>query len=104
MSPLAKKVLLWIGSLGAMTSANMTRLVLAPCALPWWWSLATITKWMGSPSPKDRHTLLPKVKRRREGVEDAVKEGLSDGIPEHEVTLTNSWGGTVGVENPSGVG
>jgi hypothetical protein len=45
-----KKVLLWIGSSGAMMLASMTRLVLASCALLWWW--ITNTKWMGSPSPQ----------------------------------------------------
>jgi hypothetical protein len=48
--------------------------------------------------------LLPKVKGRREGVEDAIKEGRSDGVPEHEVALANSWGITVGIEIPSTVG
>jgi hypothetical protein len=56
------------------------------------------------PLPEDRHTLLPKLKGRREGVEDAVEEGTSDGVPEHEVALANSLGGTVGVESPSKVG
>ncbi len=59
--------------------------------------------WAISPS-KDRHTSLSKVKGRREGVENAIKEGASDGIPEHEVALANSVGGTVGVESPSRVG
>ncbi len=58
--------------------------------------------WATSPS-KDRHTLLPKVKGRREGGEDAVEEGASDGVPKREVALANSIGGTVGVESPSGV-
>ena len=55
------------------------------------------------PPPEDRHTLLPKVKGRREGVEDAINEGTSDGVPKREVALANSIGGTVGVESPSGV-
>ncbi len=49
--------------------------------------------------PKIRHTVLPKVKGRREGVEDAIKEG----IPACEVALAISIGGTVGVESPSRV-
>jgi hypothetical protein len=48
--------------------------------------------------------LLPKVKGRREGVEDAIKEGASDGVPEHEVTLANRLDGSVGIGNPSRVG
>jgi hypothetical protein len=48
--------------------------------------------------------LLPKVKDRREGVEDAVKEGASDGIPEQVVALANRFGGFVGVESLSTVG
>ena len=48
--------------------------------------------------------LLPKVKGRREGVEDAVKGGASDGIPERVVALANRFGGFVGVESPSLVG
>jgi hypothetical protein len=48
--------------------------------------------------------LLPKVKGRREGVEDAVEEGTSDGIPEHEVAPANRLGGSVGIESPSRVG
>jgi hypothetical protein len=48
--------------------------------------------------------LLLKVNGRREGVEDAVKEGAGDAIPKHEVALTNSVGGAVGVKNPSEVG
>ncbi len=71
--------------------------------LPWWWSLVTNTEWMGSPIHKDRHTLPPKVKGRKEGVEDAVEEATSDGIPEHEIALTNSLGGTVAIESPSRV-
>jgi hypothetical protein len=56
------------------------------------------------PPLKDRHTVLPKVKGRREGVEDANKEGRSDGVPKHEFALANSLGGTVGIESPSTVG
>jgi hypothetical protein len=56
------------------------------------------------PPPKDRHTLLPKVKGRREGVEDALKEETRGSIPEHEAALSNSLGGTVGIESPSRVG
>jgi hypothetical protein len=52
MSLPAKKVLLWIRSLGAMPLANATRMVLALCALPWWWIQATNTEWMGSHSPQ----------------------------------------------------
>jgi hypothetical protein len=52
---------------------------------------------------KDRHTLLPKGKGRREGVEDAVEEGASDSVQEREVAVTNSVGGTVRVESPSGI-
>jgi hypothetical protein len=59
--------------------------------------------WATPPS-KDRHTSLPKVKGRREGVEDAVKEEASDGVPKREVALANSLAGSVGVENPFGVG
>jgi hypothetical protein len=59
--------------------------------------------WATNPS-KDRHTLLPKVKGRREGVEDAIRERASDGIPEREVALTNRFGGSVGIESPSTVG
>ncbi len=59
--------------------------------------------WATTPS-KDRHTLLPKVKGRREGVEDAVEGGASDGIPERVVALANRFGGFVGVESPSTVG
>ena len=43
-------------------------------------------------------------KGRREGVEDVIKEGASDSVPEHGVALANSVGGAVGVESPSGVG
>jgi hypothetical protein len=56
--------------------------------------------WATTPS-EDRHTLLPKVKGRREGVEDAVKEGASDGVPECVVSLANRFGEFVGVESPS---
>ncbi len=51
------------------------------------------------PLPKDRCTLL-----RWEGVEDAGKEGISDGVPECEVTLANRLDGSVGIESPSNVG
>jgi hypothetical protein len=53
------------------------------------------------PPPEDRHTSLPKVKGRREGVEYAIKGETSDSIPEHEVVLTNSLDGSVGIETPS---
>jgi hypothetical protein len=102
---LTNKVLLWIGSQRAMMMADEQG-----------WCLHRVhfcgggvrppeqNGWATSPS-KDRHTLLPKVKGRMEGVEDAVKEGASDSIPEHEVALANSrGGGTVGVESPSRVG
>jgi hypothetical protein len=56
------------------------------------------------PPPEDRHTLLPKIKGRREGVEDATEEGTCDGVSEHEVTLTIRLGSTVDVESPSRVG
>jgi hypothetical protein len=56
------------------------------------------------PPLKDRHTLLSKVKGRREGVEDAVKKGTSDGAPDREVALANRLSGSVGVESPSRVG
>ncbi len=46
MMPPTKKVLLSIGSPGAMTLAT-TRSVLASCALLWWW--ITNTEWMGGP-------------------------------------------------------
>jgi hypothetical protein len=59
--------------------------------------------WATTPS-KDRHTSLPMVKGRREGVEDAVKEGSSDGIPERVAALANRFGGSVGVESHSTVG
>jgi hypothetical protein len=62
----------------------------------------TQNRW-AVPPPKDRHTSLPKVKGRREGVEDAVEEVTIHGIPEHEVPLANSLGDTVGVESSSGV-
>jgi hypothetical protein len=48
--------------------------------------------------------LVPKVKGRREGVEDAVKGWAGDGIPEREVALTNRFGGSVGIESSSRVG
>jgi hypothetical protein len=48
--------------------------------------------------------LLPKVNCRREGVEDAVEEGTSDGVPEREVALANSLGGIVVIESPPRVG
>ncbi len=50
MSPSVKKVLLWIGSPGAMVAADAKRAVLASCALPWWGSQATSTEWMGNNS------------------------------------------------------
>ncbi len=58
------------------------------------------------PPPEDRGTLLPKVKGRREGVEDAIKEGTSDAVPKREVALANRIGGSVGfgIESPSRVG
>ncbi len=59
--------------------------------------------WATTPS-EDRHTLQPKVKGRREGVEDAIKGGASDGIPERVVTFANRFGGFVGIERPSTVG
>jgi hypothetical protein len=48
--------------------------------------------------------LLLKVEGKREGVEDVVKVGTSDGIPKHEVAVTNWLSGSVGVESPSRVG
>jgi hypothetical protein len=48
--------------------------------------------------------LLPKVKDRREVVEDAVKEEASDGTPEREVALANRFGGSASVESPSTIG
>ncbi len=48
--------------------------------------------------------MLPKVKGRREGVEDAVERGASDRVPERVVTLSNRFGGFVGIESPSTVG
>ncbi len=62
--------------------------------------LPTQNGWATTPS-KDRHTLLPKLKGGREGVEDAVKGGASDGVPEHVVALANRFGGFVGVESPT---
>jgi hypothetical protein len=50
MSLSAKKVLQLIGSPRAMMSADAKRLVLALCALLWWWSQATSTEWMGNNS------------------------------------------------------
>ncbi len=41
---------------------------------------------------------------RWEGVEDAGKEGISDGVPEHEVALASRLDGSVGIESPSTVG
>jgi hypothetical protein len=57
-----------------------------------------------TPPPKDEHTLLPKVKGRREGVEDTIEEGASDGNSELEGALANSVDGTAGVESPSRIG
>jgi hypothetical protein len=48
--------------------------------------------------------VLTKLKGRREGVEDAVREGMSDSDPEREVALANRLGGSVGIESPSRVG
>jgi hypothetical protein len=59
--------------------------------------------WAITPS-KDRHTSLPKVKGRREVVEDAIEGGASDSIPERVVPLANMFGEFVGVESPSTVG
>ncbi len=59
--------------------------------------------WATTPS-EDRHTLLPKVKGRREGVEDAIEGGASDGVPKRVVALANRFGGFVGVESPSTFG
>jgi hypothetical protein len=42
---------------------------------------------MGSPSPRNRSFLLLKVKGRREGVEDVIKVGTSDGIFKHKALL-----------------
>jgi hypothetical protein len=50
MSPPAKKMLLWIGSLRAMATANAMRTELASCALPQWRSRSTHLEWMGIPS------------------------------------------------------
>jgi hypothetical protein len=72
--------------------------------LLWQWCLTINTEWIAVPPSEDRHTLPPKVKGRREGVEDAIKEGTSDVIPKREVALANSLGGTVGIESPSRVG
>jgi hypothetical protein len=99
MTPPTKKVLLWIGSPGAMSSASMTRVVREHFRGDGVWP-PTQNGW-AVPPPKDKHTSLPKVKGRREGVEDTIEEGTSDGIPEHEDALINSLGGTVGGESPS---
>ena len=56
------------------------------------------------PPPENRHTSLPKVKGRREGIEGAIEEGTSDGVPKREVALANRFGGSVGIESPSTVG
>ena len=76
-----------------MMSASMTRKVLASCTCfrgggVW---PPTQNGW-AVPPPEDRHTSLPKVKGRREGVADAFKEMTSDGVPKHEVALANSLG------------
>ncbi len=55
--------------------------------------------WATTPS-EDRHTLLPKVTGRREGVEDAVEGGASDGIPERVVALANRFGGLLALKAP----
>ena len=59
--------------------------------------------WATTPS-EDIHTLLLKVKGRKEGVEDAVKGGASDGVPERVVAHANRFSGFVGVESLSTVG
>ena len=59
---------------------------------------------MAPPPDEERTTSPRKVKGRREGVEDAVKGGESDGVPERVVALANRFGGFVGVESPSTVG
>ncbi len=59
--------------------------------------------WATTPS-EDRHTLLLKLKGRREGVEDAVKGGASDGIPERVAALVNRFSRFVGIKSPSTVG
>jgi hypothetical protein len=94
MTPPTKKVLLWIRSLepGGHDVGQHNKV-----------SACVVNGWAVHPS-KDRHTLQPKVKGRREIVEDAVKKGTSDGVPNREVALANSLGGTVGVESPSRVG
>ncbi len=48
--------------------------------------------------------MLPKVKGKREGVDDVVKEGTSDGVPKCEDAVANSLDGTVGIESPPKVG
>jgi hypothetical protein len=48
--------------------------------------------------------LLPKVKGRREVVEDAIKERTSDGILECGVALANRVGDSVDIESPTRVG
>ena len=65
--------------------------------------LPTQNGW-AAPPPEDRSTSLLKVKGRREGLEDAVKGGASDGVPERVAALANRFGGFVGVESPSTVG
>ncbi len=55
--------------------------------------------WATTPF-KDRHSSLLKVKGRREGVEDAIEGGASDGVPEH---VGERFGG-FGIESPSLVG
>ncbi len=55
--------------------------------------------WATTPS-KDRHTSLLKVKGRREGVEDAIKGGASDGIPERVVALANRLSGLLVLKAP----
>jgi hypothetical protein len=104
MTPPMKKVLLWIGSPGAMTLVSTTRLVLASCALLWWW--ITNIKWMGIPPPEDRSTLLLKVKGRREGVGDVVKKVGGDDTTEQqgEVARANVVRVLVGVGSPPSVG
>jgi hypothetical protein len=100
--PPTKKVLLWIGSPGAMTSASTTRLVLASCALLWWW--ITNTEWMGG--PEDRSTLLLKVKGRRERLGDVVEKVEGDDTTEQqgEVARANMVRVLVGVGSPPSVG
>jgi hypothetical protein len=59
---------------------------------------------MGSPFPEGMESGAPNVTGCREGVEGAIEEGTSDGVPEREVALANSLGGTVGVERSPRVG